>query len=390
MSEISIIVPVYNVEKYLHRCVDSILAQTFPDFELILVDDGSPDNCGAICDAYAQKDSRVVVIHQENGGLSAARNAGIDWAFASSDSEWLAFVDSDDWVHPKYLEALYNAVMETGASISVCGLESTSGSQPNVDEGKLSAEIWEAQAFYTEHYLEATVAWNKLYRKECFNSVRYPVGRIHEDEFVTYKIIFANEKVTVIDQPLYAYFQNPQGIMHSPWSPKRLDAFDALQEQISFFLENGFDELYQDYICRYFAKTIETYQYLRINKNCEAEQLYEMIQNAIKHYLQSDIEVETYMQLLNVYRKKNPDYLHFLVKRMIWCLIMAIPTHKEVMGNNRLVKSEKRCLGMLLLRYGKQYHFSCKAYPFAYEAAFPHLMKYYWIIYAQTKKLGKK
>ena len=103
MPQISVIVPVYKVEPYLRRCVDSILGQTFTDFELILVDDGSPDNCPAICDEYARKDTRVHVIHQENGGLSAARNAGIDWAFANSDSQWLTSVDSDEWVHPEML-----------------------------------------------------------------------------------------------------------------------------------------------------------------------------------------------------------------------------------------------------------------------------------------------
>ena len=107
---ISIVVPIYKVEKYIHRCIESILAQTFTDFDLILVDDGSPDNCGKICDEYAVKDKRIHVIHKENGGLSDARNAGIDWAFANSDSEWITFIDSDDWIHPKYLETLYNAV----------------------------------------------------------------------------------------------------------------------------------------------------------------------------------------------------------------------------------------------------------------------------------------
>jgi len=113
MPAISIIVPVYKVEAYLARCVDSILDQSFRDFELILVDDGSPDNCGAICEEYARKDSRIHVIHQENGGLSAARNAGIDWAFENSNSQWLTFVDSDDWLHREYLNVLYRAVMQS-------------------------------------------------------------------------------------------------------------------------------------------------------------------------------------------------------------------------------------------------------------------------------------
>ena len=134
MKIISVIVPVYKVEKFIHRCIYSILAQTFKDFELILVDDGSPDNCGKICDEYALKDNRIHVIHKENGGLSDARNAGIDWAFANSNSEWITFIDSDDWIHPKYLEALYNAVKKSGCEISICGFEETEGNNPNVDE----------------------------------------------------------------------------------------------------------------------------------------------------------------------------------------------------------------------------------------------------------------
>ena len=130
MAQISIIVPVYKVEPYLRRCVDSILNQSFLDFDLILVDDGSPDTCGVICDEYAAKDSRVHVIHQKNGGLSAARNAGIDWAFAHSDSSWLTFVDSDDWIHPQMLEALHNAVRKDDTSVAVCGYQETSGEDP--------------------------------------------------------------------------------------------------------------------------------------------------------------------------------------------------------------------------------------------------------------------
>ena len=117
---ISVIVPVYNVEKYLNRCIDSILAQTFTDFELILVDDGSPDNCGKICDEYAAKDSRIHVIHKANGGLSDARNAGIDWAFANSNSEWVTFMDSDDWIPDNYLFELYHACVQNLSQVAIC------------------------------------------------------------------------------------------------------------------------------------------------------------------------------------------------------------------------------------------------------------------------------
>ena len=174
MPSISVIVPVYKVEPYIHRCVESIFAQTFTDFELILVDDGSPDNCGSICDDYATKDNRVTVIHQDNGGLSDARNAGIDWAFANSGSEWLTFIDSDDWVHPMYLEVLYCAVKDTGCSISVCGYNETDGETPYVDEAKLQAEVVNTEDFYCEHNVNAVVAWGKLYKKVLFS---FPVSQ---------------------------------------------------------------------------------------------------------------------------------------------------------------------------------------------------------------------
>ena len=240
MPTISVIVPVYKVEKYIHRCVDSILAQTYTDFELILVDDGSPDSCGAICDEYAQKDSRVVVIHQENGGLSAARNAGIDWAFANSDSKWLTFIDSDDWIHAVYLEQLLNAAVSHGAPISICGYEETDGDMPQIQQNDLKAVLRETEVFYREHHVNAIVAWGKLYKKTCFENIRYPVGKIHEDEFVTYKILFEHEKIVVVSAPIYAYYRNLEGITKREWSQKRLDVLEAWEEQMVYFAKKGY------------------------------------------------------------------------------------------------------------------------------------------------------
>lgn len=245
MPKISVIVPVYKVEQYLCRCVDSILVQTFTDFELILVDDGSPDNCPAICDEYALKDSRIHVIHQENGGLSAARNAGIDWTFANSNSEWLSFIDSDDWVHSTYLEKLYKAVQETGLAVSICHYERTEGENPTIKEIELFNPIWDTEEFYCVHATTATIACGKLYKKECFQEIRYPVGKIHEDEFVTYRILFAYEKVVVIDQPLYAYYQNPNSIMNRQRRWYCPDAFEADKEQMCFYKKKGYRKAYE-------------------------------------------------------------------------------------------------------------------------------------------------
>ena len=244
MPSISVIVPVYQVEPFLHRCVNSILGQTFRDFDLILVDDGSPDSCGDICDAYARQDFRVHVIHQKNGGLSAARNAGIDWAFANSDSQWLAFVDSDDWVHPEYLQQLYHAMEHCGTKISACGFFRTSGEALPEDKGETPVCLT-ADDYYCGMVHEGltAVAWNKLYHKTLFQDMRYPIGKLHEDEFTTYKAVYQAETVGVISARLYAYYQNPEGIMRSKWSPRRMDVLEAFEQQIAFARETGRDRL---------------------------------------------------------------------------------------------------------------------------------------------------
>ena len=244
MKKISVVVPVYKVEQYLDRCVKSILSQTFSDFELILVDDGSPDNCGKMCDEYAEKDGRIKVIHKKNGGLSDARNFGIDYAMTESGSEWITFIDSDDWVHPKYLEALYNAVTETGLPISVCSFERTYGESPAVDETLLLPKCVNTEEFYCKDNVNAIVAWGKLYKKDYFGKIRYPVGKLHEDEFVTYRIIFQTPDIAFIDEPLYAYFQNSGGTMLGGFSERNLVVFDAVSEQISFFNKNGYKRAY--------------------------------------------------------------------------------------------------------------------------------------------------
>lgn len=240
MPQISVIVPVYKVEPYLRRCVDSILGQTFTDFELILVDDGSPDNCPAICDEYARKDTRVHVIHQENGGLSAARNAGIDWAFANSDSQWLTSVDSDDWVHPEMLERLLNAALDHHVAVSICGYAETKGEELEINADQLTPQIWIPEDFFVERNVNATVAWGKLYQKDCFQGIRYPAGKLHEDEFTTYKILFAHPKIAVISAPLYCYYHNPNSITTSDWTPRRMEVMQAFDEQLSFFAKSGF------------------------------------------------------------------------------------------------------------------------------------------------------
>jgi len=244
MALISVIVPVYQVEAFLPRCVDSILGQSFTDFELILVDDGSPDSCGEICDAYAEQDNRIHVIHQKNGGLSAARNTGIDWVMANSSSHWLAFVDSDDWVHPLYLQQLYRAAEQTLCRISACGFFRTEG-EPFPEGEDFSIRCMSADDYYCGqiHGGVTAVAWNKLYHRSLFKKLRYPIGKLHEDEFTTYQAVYHAGKIGVTPARLYAYYQNPEGIMRSDWNPRRMHVLEAFEQQIAFAQEQKNERL---------------------------------------------------------------------------------------------------------------------------------------------------
>lgn len=240
MPQISVIVPVYKVEEYLNRCVESILRQTYEDFELILVDDGSPDECPKLCDAWAKRDRRISVIHKENGGLSDARNAGI----ALARGNYLSFVDSDDYIHPQMLEVLLNAIQTTKTKISVCGFLKTDGEEICVN-GLPHTTISTAEEFYNNNTGNFTMACGKLYCKECFDGIRFPVGKLHEDRFVTYRIIFSLNSIAVVDKSYYAYFSNPHSITNKMWTPKRMDDFEACEQQIAFFAERNIALMYE-------------------------------------------------------------------------------------------------------------------------------------------------
>lgn len=237
MAAISIIVPVYKVQPYLHRCVDSILGQTFRDFELILVDDGSPDGCPAICDDYARQDERIVVIHQKNGGLSAARNAGLDCA----KGEYIAFIDSDDWVHPEYLQRLYQALVEAQADLSLCSLQTVCAdpSDPRHNHPvPLPSEILNQQDMVLKmtqpDSWRYVIACCKLYRRRIFDLLRYPVGFQHEDAALWHHVIAACSRIVCISDPLYFYYQHSTSIMGAPYSIRRTDLIPALAGRIVF------------------------------------------------------------------------------------------------------------------------------------------------------------
>lgn len=248
---ISVIIPVYEVEKYLRRAVDSVLGQTYTNLEIILVDDGSPDGCPAICDAYAAKEARVRVIHKENGGLSDARNAGIDVA----GGDYIAFLDSDDYYAPTFIEVLYGELKKADAQVALCRYEVTDELAPengpdfgevtkSYKQGNVPCTVYGREEMllnqYDAHCPDATyfiVAWNKLYKASLFKKVRYPKGKIHEDEATTYLLFDRIERGVYVDAPLYAYFSMPDSITRAKFHVRRLQWFDALDGRISFFEE---------------------------------------------------------------------------------------------------------------------------------------------------------
>ena len=224
----------------------SILSQTYENLEVILVDDGSPDQCPAICDACAEKDARVKVIHQENKGLSGARNAGID----AASGEYLAFVDSDDYVNPHFIEELYQLLQDTGCAIGQCRFSYVKG-DGLVEEGDSAFCIYRGESLMEQLYgpeEKATcfvVAWNKLYRAELFKEtgIRYPEGRIHEDEATTYRLFHEAKKLAFLDRALYGYYTENGGSITSVFSAKRLQWLTAHEERIAFFKKNGYEKL---------------------------------------------------------------------------------------------------------------------------------------------------
>nr|WP_302419305.1 glycosyltransferase [uncultured Romboutsia sp.] len=243
MILISVIVPVYNVDNYLRKCIDSLIVQTLKDIEIILVNDGSTDESIDICEEYKLKDNRIKVIHKENGGLSDARNKGIDIA----KGKYISFVDSDDWINPQMLEKLYILASKYEADI-VQG-DYIKAYDEDIIVNNMSENIIKYNAeqildeLYSGNYTKNIVVWNKIYKRELFNDIRFPKGKLHEDEFTTYKILHKANLIIDSNIPIYYYRQREGSIMNSDFNIKRLDLLEALKERKEYFIQNGLGKL---------------------------------------------------------------------------------------------------------------------------------------------------
>ena len=321
---ISVVVPIYNVEKYLIRCIESILKQTYKNIEIILVDDGSKDSCGKICDEYKEKDSRIKVIHKENGGLSDARNAGINVA----KGIYICFIDSDDFIDASFIEKLYRMCINSGANIAQCSFNILTNEIKD-EEKKAESKIINISAremlknVYGKYSAYNISACNKLFKTDLFNNIRFPFGRIHEDEFTTYKLIYLSGRVAITSQKLYNYYIERNGsITQTRFNIKRLDYLTALEERMQFFEENNETELYN--------KTLEQYCYYIIISNYKCH----------KH-IESSKNIQT--ELLKKYRKNVKELIKKpkikLIKKVILGLAYIFPITIAKILNNR---SEKK------------------------------------------------
>lgn len=288
---ISVIVPIYKVEAYLPKCVDSLLNQTYRNLEIVLVDDGSPDGCGAICDDYAAKDSRIRVIHKQNGGLSSARNAGIDMA----KGDYIAFVDSDDWLEPDAYESMLDAALRHDAPMVCAGRYDVDGSTgerevglcPEKEETITGKELV-GRIFLWDHLDSA--AWDKLYTRDLFREIRYPLGKIVEDVPTTYRIALKAGKVVMLNKPVYNYLHRPNSITTASVSEK------------TFHFSQHTARVYAD-ICTSVPELEPQARYLRVRSLVYSVQTLELADSATREkfsdqYWESRNELKQHLQFI--------------------------------------------------------------------------------------------
>ncbi|MBE6959431.1 MAG: glycosyltransferase [Ruminococcaceae bacterium] len=268
---ISVVVPVYKVEPYLKKCVESILAQTYSNLEIILVDDGSPDNCGKICDELKQKDPRIFVIHKSNGGLSSARNAGIEIA----RGEYIGFVDSDDTVEPNMYENLYAAIQHDKTTLAVCAVnyvyeDGKVLTKPGLGENAIF-NFPEAMIEMNLHRLFDMATWSKLYHRDLFDSLRFPVGKLSEDYYVMFHILDRAQRISYVDTRCYNYLQRKNSVTRS--NKINHDHEYAALEQMEY-LEKNYPEMNVVGHVAYASAALTVYDsYLKNKVRCPKEKL---------------------------------------------------------------------------------------------------------------------
>ena len=314
MAEVSIIVPVYQVENYIRQCVDSILAQTFTDFELILVDDGSKDQSGKLCDEYAGMDERVKVIHTENVRAAEARNKGMDLA----SGNYLMFIDSDDYIAPTMVECLHKSILDKDADIVSCNYLYfwENNREKNFPINNKSEVLSGLEIFYNRknerNYGYWTVVWNKLYKKEIFEKVRFRSGKYYEDEFLANDIYQMDIKIVTIPERLYYYRQHENSTMRKKSIEKSFDMIEAFQERIFIYLK---EEKYADQAYKVLIYSLE---YLEESKRLITNQ------NEKNKFIQAEKRTKDIIRQLKKQELPNIQKVSLVFIGMNPCLTFAV------------------------------------------------------------------
>ena len=234
---ISIIIPVYKVEKYLEKCIQSVIKQTYENLQIILVDDGSPDNCGKICDEYAKKDHRIEIMHKSNGGLSDARNKGLEIA----KGEYIGFVDSDDYIESDMYEVLYNLLKQYNVDVSICNFYTVSQGKIAIKNADNGIKEYNRIEILKEILLDNNIqsyAWNKLYKKDLFDEIKYPVGKKYEDIGTTFYLLEKCNKVVVTGKPEYYYINRQDSIVNNVTETTITDYIELIMQRYDYIEEN--------------------------------------------------------------------------------------------------------------------------------------------------------
>jgi glycosyltransferase involved in cell wall biosynthesis len=278
---ISIIVPVYNVEPYLRDCVDSILDQTFTNLEIILVNDGSTDNSGLICDDYSNSNSKIKVIHKKHEGVSSSRNSGV----AATQGEYIGFVDGDDRIDPNMYMKLYTLCKKTGSDISICKLgREISGKIINIDNQSFQKRLNHTEAMkelFKGHLYRFSLC-NKLFKKVCFKNIQFPEGRIHEDLSTTYKLFSNSNKAIYTNYLGYIYVKRNNSILTSNFSKKRLEAFIGWDEILTF-MDEKYPQLSNEYLAAFTYGCIDNMYYILNEIEDRSEKLEYL--NKLRYYI---------------------------------------------------------------------------------------------------------
>ena len=256
---VSIVVPIYNVQDYIERCVHSIIEQTYHNIEILLIDDGSTDDSGKLADEYAKKDERIKVFHKKNGGLSDARNYGV----SMSSGEYICFIDSDDFIHEEYVRLLYTICTEQKCEIAQCNYVRTDSYFEDRELPKTKIQTYSniqmLNNLYGKDYVKTVIVCNKLYKRSLFSDIRFPIDKIHEDEATTYRLFYKANKIGVTEQVLYYYYQRPNSIMQDKYNLKRLDILWAIEQRRTFFKEKGLLDLYYKDNYKMLTKILKNY-----------------------------------------------------------------------------------------------------------------------------------